>query len=85
MMEGRFEKVEQPPPISGSTPVGPVAREMFERILQEQEAKGLEKYSMPLSIHNGRNPILDALAEVVDAFQYLIQAYVEQSEEEDGD
>ena len=83
MMEGRFDKIEQPPPISGGSLVGPVAREMFERILQEQEAKGLKKYGTPLSTHNGRNPVLDALAEVVDAFQYLIQGFMEQVDEID--
>ena len=83
LVDNPFEKIEQPPPISGSSPVGPVAREMFERILQEQEAKGLEKYGMRLSIRNGRNPILDAMAEVVDAFQYLSQAHMEQIADDD--
>ena len=80
MIEGRWE-AEQPPPTPGRRAVSPVAREMFEGILEQQEAKGLKKYGTRLETFNGRNAILDAMAEVVDTFQYLTQAYMEQQEQ----
>lgn len=77
MTEGRFE-AEQPPPTPGRRAVSPVAREMFEDILKQQEERGLRKYGTRLETFNGRNAVLDAMAEVVDTFQYLTQAYMEQ-------
>ena len=70
---------EQPPPTPGVASVGPIVRALFLRFLAAQEAKELEKYGTPLMTLNGRNPLLDAMAEAVDLFQYLVQAYVEQT------
>jgi hypothetical protein len=73
------ESIEQPPPEPGRTPVSSSVRQLFEKILQEQEAKGLQKYGTPLMTFNGREPLLDAMAEAVDLFQYLVQAYQEKT------
>lgn len=60
-----------------SQTVGPEARRLFEAILQQQEAKGLEKYGRALSTDNGRDALLDAMQEAVDLWQYLAQLRLE--------
>jgi hypothetical protein len=57
--------------------VGPVARRLFIETLEAQEAKGLAEYGRPLTAHNGRDPFADLLAEMVDAWQYAVQARME--------
>jgi len=72
-----FASLEQPPPEEGGAPVGDTVRLLFKKMLDHQEAKGLEKYGTPLKTHNGRDPLIDALGELVDAFQYLVQGIME--------
>lgn len=69
--------IEQPPPQDGGIPVGAAVRSVFEQVLAHQEAKGLAKYNTVLQTHNGRDPLIDALGEIVDALQYLVQAIME--------
>ncbi len=74
---------DQPPPRPGRSDVTPVAREMFLTMLAHQEAKGIATYGTTLQTHNGRDPLLDALAEMVDALQYLVQAYMERESQDE--
>lgn len=66
---------EQPAPqhTERSRPVHPVLLE----ILEEQRVKGRRYYGCDLHTHNGRDPLVDALQEAVDALQYLTQALME--------
>jgi hypothetical protein len=70
---------DQPPPRPGRSDVTPVAREMFLTMLAHQEAKGIATYGTTLQTHTGRDPLLDALAELVDALaiRYLCRPYME--------
>ena len=61
-------------------PVTPVARQVFLDLLAQQEAKGIATYGESLTTDNGRDPIQDALEELVDLFQYLVQARLERAE-----
>jgi hypothetical protein len=67
-------------PTDGGLPVTPVVRALFLKMLEEREKKGIETYGRSLHTDNGRDPIQDALEEVIDAFQYLVQARMEASE-----
>lgn len=66
---------DQPHPVhtTHSEPVHPVLLQ----ILEEQRAKGRRYYGCDLHTHNGRDPLVDALQEAVDALQYLTQALME--------
>lgn len=68
---------EQPPPSQGGVDVTPYAREEFLRCLHLQEEKGRVKYGTSLQTENGRDPLQDAKAEVVDLWQYLCQIELE--------
>lgn len=57
--------------------VTPVARAEFLRLLDQQEAKGVETYGTTLQAGNGRDALNDAAEELVDAFKYVMQARME--------
>lgn len=57
--------------------VTPVARAEFLRLLDVQEAKGVETYGTTLQAGNGRDALNDAAEELVDAFKYVQQARME--------
>uniref|UniRef100_A0A6M3LBE9 Uncharacterized protein n=1 Tax=viral metagenome TaxID=1070528 RepID=A0A6M3LBE9_9ZZZZ len=67
----------QPQPQPGRENVTPVAREDFNRRLTEREQQGLATYGTTLQTFNGRDAIKDALDELIDAYQYVIQAQME--------
>ena len=67
----------QPMPKPGGVNVTPVARRMFGSILDAQERKGIETYGTTLQTFNGRDALLDAMQEIVDSFQYVVQAQIE--------
>jgi hypothetical protein len=48
--------------------------------IEERKAQGLAKYGTLLQAHNGRNAIVDAYQEALDAVQYLKQANEEGAE-----
>jgi hypothetical protein len=48
--------------------------------LADRKEFGIRKYGTPLQAFNGRRPIVDAYQEVLDAANYLKQAYVEAKE-----
>lgn len=68
---------DQPAPVSGGAPVRPEAERLFAEVLAYQCAKGESKHGGPLCTNNGRNPLMDALGEMVDGFQYVVQALIE--------
>lgn len=68
---------EQPQPAEGREPVFLVAQESFNDMLEGRTRLGALKYGRALATHNGRNPYQDAMEEVVDLWQYLIQARME--------
>lgn len=54
----------------------PVSAEVFPRaarLLRERKAFGLRKYGTPLKTHNGRDPRIDELQELLDACYYRTQ------------
>jgi hypothetical protein len=67
----------QPMPTPGKQAVTPVAREMFLTMLAERECQGIATYGTTLQTHNGRDPIQDAMEELLDAWQYLVQIKLE--------
>lgn len=67
----------QPPPVPGVVDVTPVARGLFLTMLLDREIKGIEQYGTTLQTHNGRDANRDALEELIDAFQYVVQLRLE--------
>jgi len=43
-------------------------------LCEERDAMGRAKYGTPLRVHNGREPLVDALQEALDLAVYLHQA-----------
>ncbi len=68
---------EQPLPTPGTVDVTPVARGLFLTMLLNREAKGIESYGTTLQTHNGRDCLRDLLEELIDAWQYTVQARLE--------
>lgn len=68
---------DQPMPSPGAVDVTPVARGLFLTMLLDREVKGIQTYGTTLQAFNGRDAVRDALEEVVDAFQYLVQIQIE--------
>ncbi|MFZ5440494.1 MAG: hypothetical protein ACOZQL_10825 [Myxococcota bacterium] len=52
-------------------------------LCRERDARGREKYGTPLRAKNGRDPLIDALQEMLDLAAYLHQAELERSSSED--
>lgn len=46
-------------------------------LMKQRNLEGVEKYGTPLQAYNGRDPIVDALQELLDATVYLKQACIE--------
>lgn len=47
------------------------------KIFNSRNNFGIEKYGVPLSTFNGRNPIKDAFEESLDLLAYVTQSYLE--------
>lgn len=71
------EYQDQPMPTPGQKAVRPEVERLFAAILAAQCSKGIARYGTPLQTHNGRDALMDALAELVDGFQYIVQATME--------
>lgn len=71
---------DQPMPKVGTVDVTPIARAEFLRMLLDREAKGLATYGTRLQTNNGRNVFGDLLEELIDAWQYSIQALLEHAD-----
>ena len=48
--------------------------------MEERNRIGTEKYGTPLQSHNGRDALVDAYQEILDAAVYLRQAIEERGE-----
>jgi len=57
--------------------VWPQARSVFIRMLEERVIEGRKRYPEELTTHNGRDAIRDALEELIDAWQYVVQISLE--------
>ncbi len=68
---------EQPMPKAGRMDVTPTARCLFADMLTERERRGVETYGTTLQTFNGRNAVVDALEEIIDAWQYVVQIGLE--------
>lgn len=64
---------DQPPPKPGKT----VVWEHVMRDIEERVALGIERYGTPLMTRNGRDALVDAYQEILDAAFYIRQAILE--------
>lgn len=71
---------DQSMPVAGGVPVEPTARDLFNTMLTERTARGIATYGMPLSTANGRDAHRDALEELIDAWQYVVQCRMERAD-----
>jgi len=60
-----------------SRDVTPVAEQEFVKAIREREQVGIATYGVSLQTHNGRDAIQDAMEEVVDLWQYIVQIKME--------
>lgn len=68
---------DQPMPIPGGINVTPVARGAFLDMLAQREAKGIATYGVSLQTDNGRDVYQDLMEELIDGWQYAVQALLE--------
>ena len=69
---------DEPMPLVGKgRNVTELVADIFSRVFHLQRLKGLRKYGTPLTTANGRDVHNDLLMELVDAFQYTVQASLE--------
>lgn len=54
--------------------IWPLAGAKYDEVSERQFKKGFDKYGVPLTTFNGRNPFGDAWEELVDLSQYVTQA-----------
>jgi hypothetical protein len=62
----------QPAPVH--VPGEPSVHDLLIGHIRERAAFGLRKYGTPLQVGNGRDPLADALEELLDAAAYVCQA-----------
>ena len=68
---------DQPPPKQNTgTPIW----DLVIADMEERNRIGTEKYGTPLQSHNGRDALVDAYQEILDAAVYLRQAIEERGE-----
>lgn len=70
----------QPDPLDGRENVFPWAKDIFALMHEEARARGMETYGKPLQTFNGRDALKDAMEEVVDLWNYLVQLRLETAE-----
>ena len=63
--------------VKGVSGVTHFAGLMFSSLLKRQELKEIERYGTSLEAFDGRDALADLSEELVDAFQYVIQASME--------
>jgi hypothetical protein len=61
----------QPPPVH--VPGAASVHDILIAHVQERKDFGLRKYGTPLQVDNGRDPLKDALEEILDVAVYLVQ------------
>lgn len=72
--ESVIEDIVKRNPITGSP------RRLIDLVLEdirERDAVGRKRYGTPLTTHNGRDPVVDAYQELLDAVVYTRQAMLE--------
>jgi hypothetical protein len=74
-MEENKQVQEQPAPVSGK---GDIWKLVFADMEARRE-QGIERYGVPLQIHNGRDALMDAYQEALDLVVYLRQAIEERA------
>jgi hypothetical protein len=67
---------EQAPPVAERNDK-PVVWELVIADMQERDQVGRQRYGTPLQPHNGRDPLIDAYQELLDAAVYIRQAIYE--------
>lgn len=73
----------QPAPVGLGTPVYPKTLELFFQGLRQRRNFGIEKYGTELRAFNGRDALIDCFQELIDAFQYLTQEYIQREVEKE--
>jgi hypothetical protein len=71
---------DQPPPTGEGEIVYDHAERLLLAVMRRQRDKGLAHYGTLLRAHNGRDPLMDALQEQVDAMLYIVQAMIERDD-----
>ena len=66
----------QPPPLPGKT----LVLDLVKADLDARSRVGAAKYGTPLHTHNGRDALMDAYQEILDAAMYLRQAIKERAD-----
>jgi len=61
-------------PFGGQTDINAISVQMLPRLLAERQEEGLRRYGQPLRTWNGRDARRDLREELLDAFQYALQA-----------
>lgn len=54
--------------------IWPLAGARYDKVSEQQFKKGFDKYKVPLTTFNGRDPFKDSWEELVDLSQYITQA-----------
>lgn len=70
----------QPLPMPGKDVVPDVALGVFDSMLRQRMEEGIRKYGSPLMTHNGRDVFRDLFEEIIDAWQYAVQAKMEHTD-----
>lgn len=65
---------DQPAPIQNNNPV---VWDLVQQDMRERDHLGRERYGTPLQPHNGRDTLIDAYQEILDAAVYMRQAIYE--------
>lgn len=72
---------EEHAPYGEPMPTADAARDMFLRLLDEQTAKGIAEYGVPLTTATDIDPLLEAMKENVDQFVYLVDEWLRRENE----
>lgn len=75
------EIVDQPPPLPTEYPA---IADLVIADMVERKRIGIERYGVPLTIQNGRKPLVDLYQELLDAVMYVRQEIEERRHEEES-
>jgi hypothetical protein len=70
-------KMTQPMPTVGKEDVTAEVLRIIPELIKQRQQKGIETYGTSMQTFNGRDPFQDAIEELVDALQYIVQAQME--------
>lgn len=66
----------EPAPKPGRERVYPV----LVKLIEQRVATAEKEHGTPLETHNGRDALMDAMQEQIDALMYMVQAYIERED-----